>query len=163
MSKKEQIEAEKAWTLFHKRGEVDWVKPIKLKQPFPEEWGYLGRCKTTYYASDKWQKDRTFFERYYHDHDKRTGIWVPAGSVEGLGSKQPPEKWLKPPKAVASLGLALSFDIVRDGKPSQVIPARGALLVCSPDKRRLYVLEDNKVAALIWGPALRVEARGIVG
>ena len=74
MSKKEQIEAEKAWTLFHKRGEVDWVKPIKLKQPFPKEWGYLGRCKTTYYASDKWQKDRTFFERYYHDHDKRYDV-----------------------------------------------------------------------------------------
>ncbi|MFH1465878.1 MAG: hypothetical protein ABIO70_15935 [Pseudomonadota bacterium] len=72
---------------------------------------------------------------------------------------------LKPPKAVAVLGFALSFDIIRPGEKNagKLEPDRGSLLVCSPDKKRLYVLEDDSITTLIWGPALRVESRGIVG
>lgn len=160
-SVRQRKDAEAAWKLFHKRTAVDWAKPVKLKKPFPTAWDLVGRCVTTYYASDKWQKDRTFFERYYHDHDKETQVWVP--SQGGKGESGPPAKIAKPPSAVVMLGYALGFDTKRGKEKGKLQPRSGALLVCAPDKRRLYVLEDGEVAAMVWGPKLRVEARGIVG
>ena len=172
MPSKQQKEAEEVWKLFHKRPEVDWIKTLQLKSPFPKKWGYAGRCITTYYSSDKWQKDRKFFERYYHDHkkgigfwSKGVGIWLPSGTQPWLTDQHPDKKILKNPKAVAVLGFALGFDIIRPDRKTKgkLEPDKGSLLVCAPDKRRLYVLEDDRITALVWGPSLRVESRGIVG
>jgi hypothetical protein len=159
-------EAKQAWKGFHKRNDVDWVKKVHLKEPFPKSWGFVGRCVTTYYASDKWQEDRDFFERYYHDSDKDTGLWVPVSNeFTWLGDRQPPSRWVKPPKSLAVLGFALGFDTIRhDNKnEGQWKPKKGSLLLTGPKERRLYVLEDGRITALVWGPKLRVEPRGIVG
>lgn len=157
-------EAKEAWKLFHKRDRVDWTK--ELSTPFPKSWKLAGRCKTTYYSSDKWQDDRSFFERYYHDHHKRTNIWVPArDGGDWAKDTKPSESWVsKRPRAAAVLGYALGFDVVSpDGESFKLAPSSGSLLLCSPDRKRLYVLEDGRISGLIWGPKLVVEDRGIVG
>jgi hypothetical protein len=162
---------ERTWKKFHKRKEIDWAKRIALKKKFPTEWGCVGPCVTTYYASDKWQDNRRNFERYYHDHDKSTMFWLPAGTFPGLDTSQTlPKDVARKPGAgeaveVVDLGLALGFDVFNQstGKKGKFAPQHGAHLVCSPNGHWLYVLEDGAVVALIWGPSLRVEERGIVG
>lgn len=161
----EQNAAEETWRAFHKRPNPDWTKSLTLASPFPKEWSLVGRCVTSYYSSDKWQKDRTFFERYYHDHNKKTQIWMPKGSrVVKLFGAPPSKDVAQPIRAGAILGYVLGFDIVDpDGQKGKLTPDPGSLLLCGPKKRRLYVLENKKIVALIWGPKLKVVARGVVG
>lgn len=160
----ERSKAQSAWCLFHKRDDPDWTKEIALTTPFPQAWGLVGRCVTTYYSSDKWQSDRSFFERYYHDHSKKTQIWLPEGSgVTQLLDTPPPDE-TKTPAAVAVLGFALGFDTESPThEKGKLKPESGALLVYSPTKNRLYVLEGAQITALIWGPKMIVSPRGIIG
>jgi len=165
MPTKQQQEAEETWRTFHKRPNHDWTKELTLKSPFPVEWSLVGRCVTTYYSSDKWQKDRTFFEKYYHDHNKKTQIWMPKGSrAVKLFGNPPPDDIAAPIKAGAMLGYVLDFDIIDpDGQKGKLRPDPGSLLLSGPKKKRLYVLEGQRIVALIWGPKLRVVARGVAG
>lgn len=156
--------AKEAWKLFHRRDEIDWAK--ELKTSFPDKWALAGRCVTTYYSSDKWQEDRSFFERYYHDHDKRTCLWVPKeDGGDWAEDAAPEESWVtKRPRAAAVLGHALGFDIKSKSEGKfKLVPATGSLLLCSPDRKRLYVLERGRISGLIWGPKLIVEDRGVAG
>ena len=176
----DQREAEEIYKSFYNKDDVDWTEPVGLTEPFPCQWGYAGECVTTYYLSNKWQDDPNFYERYYHDHKRKrimskgVGIWLPEGSQPWLTDKQPTKKVAEPPKAVAALAYSFGFDIKRPGqkKVGRLDPDPGSMLVSSPEGKRLYVLEDiankggkltGKITALIWGPSLRVEARGIVG
>ena len=166
ISVKDRKAAEATWKMFHKRNEIDGATKLE-GDIWPKAWAYAGWCVTTYYASDKWQRDRTFFERYYHDHDKDTGIWLPKGSEKWLDTKHSVPDF-EIPSSVAILGYALSFDIIQHNakpgsdKKGKIIPERGSLLVVAPTKKHIFVVEDGKIVALIWGPKMRVEARGIV-
>jgi len=180
MPTKQQQEAEEVYKRFYGKRDVEWSEPVVLTKPFPKTWGFAGQCITTYYLSNKWQDDPNFYERYYHDHRRKTvmskgvGIWLAQGSMPWLANEQPPKDITTPPQAAAALAYSLGFDIIRPGqkKLGRVDPDPGSVLVSSPEGRRLYVLENieptrdglaGEVTALIWGPSLRVEARGIVG
>ena len=158
MSKSENV-----WKRFHKRNVIDGTVKLSKSNLWPSTWCLAGRCVTTFYSSDKWQKDRSFFERYYHDHGRKTNIYLPKGEFPWLGAS-PDKKYMGRPKEAAILGYALGFDIKRsNGKKAKLTPAKGSLLICGPGERVLYVVEDGKIAALICGPSLKIEARGIVG
>lgn len=167
MSTKDRKAAESAWKMFHKRNEVDGSTKLE-GDIWPQAWAYAGRCVTTYYTSDKWQRDRKFFERYYHDHDKDTGIWLPKGSEKWLDAKHTVPDF-KIPGSVAILGYTLSFDIIQHdskalhAKKGKVIPEQGSLLVVGPTKKHIFVVENGRIVAMVWGPKMKVEARGIVG
>lgn len=172
--------AAQAWrdfhtSLAHPRKNVDFES--ELVDPWPKSWTHAGTAKTTYYSSDKWKPKGTT-ERYYHDHKDGVQVWVDSAAAKRLGLKED-SKGRKagktrqdlpaPPDAVALLGDALGVDIVRpDGSKGKLVPEAGAVLVCSPDRKVLYIIEgdvnDNgRVVAMITGPSLTVEPRGIVG
>lgn len=158
--------ARQAWELFHDKPPRP-AKDIHLHgaaRDWPKKWGFGGKMKTVYYASDKWEKDGDFIN-YYHDHGKGVGFWMPKGEEPWLGSKRMPVRSF--PESVAVLGYCLGWDYQRVGtdRMFRAAPEDGEELLCSfPDRKRLIVVHPERgVVALISGPGLIVEARGIVG
>jgi hypothetical protein len=163
---KSATKAANAWKSFHKRKEIDGTTLLSKAGLWPKRFVLAGRCVVTYYSSDKWQKDRTFFERYYHDHNKKTNIYLPEdmrSKFSWLSSTPVPAKWNKRPESAAILGYALGFDIKHGDEEGKLQPDKGSLLICNPEKTVLYVVEGGRVRALVCAPKLRVEARGVVG
>jgi hypothetical protein len=155
--------ASAVWKLFHKKDQPREL--ININVPWPSRWEYAGEAVTTFYNSDKWSKDGEF-TRYYHDHEGHNiGVWHPAGMFAWTKlSPQPPRAKL--PSAVAVLGFSLGVDVKRHdtGKKLHAAAEKGAYLVASPDRKRLWIVEPrNGVVAMIAGPGLIVESRGIVG
>jgi hypothetical protein len=158
--------AQKAWEMFHAK-KAKPAEDIHLKgkaRDWPTQWGYSGTVKTIYYASDKWEKDGDYLN-YYHDHGKGIGCWLPKGTEPWLTSKQLPFQGY--PEALTVLGYCLGWDYQRPGS-SQMFRAEqetGDELLCSfPNRKTLAVVSPRQGAvALVGGPGLIVEARGIVG
>lgn len=151
------------WKLFHKKPEPRELIDVHIE--WPAAWEYAGEAVTTYYNSDKWSRDGKF-TRYYHDHEgHRISIWHPAGMFDWT-KKSPKPPRFTPPAAVAVLGFSLGVDVKRHdtGKTQHASPEREARLVASPDRHLLWIVEpSNGIVAMIAGPGLKVEGRGIVG
>jgi hypothetical protein len=149
------------WKLFHKKDNPREF--IEVKDPWPDAWGYAGKARTVYYASDKWQDDNEY-DHYYHHHGANIRVWHPAGSHPWLADE--PKCEVEPPDDAAVLGKCIALDVERHdtGEVERATPSREALLVCSPDRRWLFVVDPAAgVVAAIHGEGLTVEARGIVG
>lgn len=162
----ELAQAREVWELFHDKAPTP-AEDIHLKgaaRQWPSSWGYGGEMETVYYASDKWEPDGDFIN-YYHDHGKGIGFWMPQGEESWLGSKRLPVRGL--PESVAVLGYCLGWDYKRVGtdRMFRATPDDGEELLCSfPNRKHLIVVHPSRgVVALISGPGLVVEARGIVG
>jgi len=158
--------ARAVWKLFHAK-EPTPAKDVHLSgkaSEWPTRWGYCGRVKTIYYASDKWEDDGDYVN-YYHDHGKGIGCWLPAGAESWLTSQRLPVK--KFPQSVSVLGYCLGWDYQRAGgnRMYRAEPETGDELLCSfPNRKTLVVASPRQgVVALVSGPGLVVEARGIVG
>jgi hypothetical protein len=150
------------WKLFHKKPEPHEL--IEMTVTWPTAWEYAGEAVTTYYNSDKWEQDGNYI-KYYHDHEGRISIWHPAGMFDWTAKAPRPPRF-KQPKAVAVLGYSLGVDVKRHDtdKVRKAIAVRGARLVASPDRKRLWIVEEGVgLVAMIAGPGLAVEAQGIVG
>lgn len=153
-----------AWKLFHKKDEPREF--IEVTNPWPDEWGYAGKAKVVYYASDKWNETGKY-DHYYHDHGRDIHVWHPRSHHDWL--KAEPCIFDNGFEAVsdgAVLGQCVALDVERcdTGEVQRSTPSDEALLVCSPDRKWLYVVEpDAGVVAVIHGAGLSVEARGIVG
>lgn len=164
VTKTERVEAERAWKDFTKKSAIDFE--TTLTDPWPKSWVHVGEAKVTYYSSDKW-KQKGDFEKYFHDHKRGVQIWIASDLAKSLGIDpvdvtKPPLK----PRAAAVLGFSLGVDFVgSDGTKRKLMPDYGddSLLLCSPDRKKLYITEGKKVVAVISGPSLAVEPRGIVG
>ena len=158
--------AQRAWEIFHSKKPTA-ARDIKLKgkaREWPKQWGYSGKVKTIYYASDKWEKDGEYVN-YYHDHGKGIGCWMPAGTESWLTKQRLPVKEF--PQSVSVLGYCLGWDYTRP-KGSKMYRAKqetgDELLCCFPNRKTLVVVSPRQgVVALVSGPGLVVEARGIVG
>lgn len=157
--------AQRAWELFHAKKNPP--KNISLKgkaRDWPRSWGFGGQAVTVYYSSDKWKENGDYIN-YYHDHGGGIGLWLPSGDESWLQQKTLPLR--KFPQAVSVLGYFLGVDYERAGgkKLFRATPEDGEeLLCCFPDRKHLVVVHPNRgAAALIFGPGLIVEARGVVG
>lgn len=155
--------ASAVWRLFHKKDHPR--KLIDVNIPWPAEWEYAGEAVTTYYSSAKWQADDKF-TRYYHDHEGgKIHIWHPAGMFPWTKATPKPPRFA-PPTAAAVLGFSLGVDVKRHDSDKSIYVGveKDSYLIASPDRRRLWVVEPSKgITAMIAGPGLVVEARGIVG
>ena len=155
--------ASSVWKLFHKKPAPREL--IKVKILWPTKWEYAGEAVTTYYNSDKWEDDGKF-TKYFHDHEGHNiSIWHPAGMFDWTTAAPKPPRFKYPP-AVAVLGFSLGVDVKRhDGeKMRKAIPERDSYLVAAPDRKHLWIVEPAQgITAMIAGPGLIVEARGIVG
>lgn len=166
----ELLKAKDLWKLFYREDRADSVEEIP-NVVVPAKWAYAGQCVTTYYTSNKWQKDRSFYERYYHDHAKgknHAKIWVPEGAFGWTTGEKPPARVRTAASRgewpVAKLARALFCDIVQPGGVKGKIEFdRGACLLGATNRKDLYVLEGKKIVAFITGPKVQIQARGIVG
>lgn len=151
------------WKLFHKKRAPREM--IRVNLAWPKDWEYAGEAVTTYYRSDKWEKDGKFI-KYYHDHEGgKISIYHPAGKLGWTSNSKKPASFT-PPASVAVLGYSLGVDVKRHdtGKVTHVGFPRGSYLVASPDRRHLWVVEkDQGIIAMITGPGLRVNPEGICG
>lgn len=160
--KKKSVEV---WKDFHDKDNAKLVQSF-TGVAWPSSWDRIGRCITIYYASDKWEPDGRFIN-YYHDHGSSISIWMPRGMTEyGSRGKPPVRRW---PSSGAVLGKCLGWEFDPEVEGSEVVeafPARGEHpLLCSfPNRKVLFVYEPSKgVIALVEGPGLVVESRGVVG
>ena len=158
--------AQKAWEIFHAKT-PEPSKDIRLQgkaRNWPTKWGYCGKVHTIYYSSDKWEEDGNYIN-YYHDHGKGIGCWLPKGSEPWLTSKRMPIK--KFPQSVSVLGYCLGWDYERPDEKGLFRAEQETgdeLLCCFPNRKSLVVVSPRQGAvALVSGPGLVVEARGIVG
>jgi len=155
--------AASVWKLFHKKAEPRELIDVSFE--WPSAWEYAGEAVTTFYDSDKWSKDNKF-TKYFHDHEGHNiSIWHPAGMFDWT-KKSPKPPRFTPPAAVAVLGFSLGVDVKRHdtGALKHIFTEREARLVASPDRKLLWIIEPSTgIVAMIAGPGLKVEARGIVG
>jgi hypothetical protein len=156
--------ASSVWKLFHKKDTPREL--ISVEIPWPEAWEFAGEAVTTYYNSDKWYKTGEY-TRYYHDHTGggQIKIWHPAGLLPWTKTSPKPPRG-KYPTAVAVLGFSLGVDVKRHDtdKIEHLYPEKGSYLVASPDRKRLWIVEPSGgIVAMIVGPGMTVEERGIVG
>lgn len=166
MADREYEMAQRAWEIFHAK-EPTSARDINLEgraRDWPKKWGYCGKVSTIYYASDKWEKDGDYVN-YYHDHGQGIGCWMPAGTEPWLGSKKMPVRSF--PQSVSVLGYCLGWDYARPGEPGMFRASQETgdeMLCCFPNRKTLVVVSPSQgVVALVSGPGLVVEARGIVG
>lgn len=164
--------AERAWMTFHqKKNPKVAFELTDANGVWPDAWVCVGECEVVYYRSDKWYSNGTWY-KYYHNHGPNVKLWHPKGSSEakallkkGKASKSPmPIRRL--PDAVAVLGDSLGWKVRPFGSKVSVVAEvdQGELLCCTPDQKHLVVIHpETGVTAVISGPKLRVEARGVVG
>lgn len=167
-----QTEALPLWQEFHQKDAPKSLLEISSEGGvFPEAWGYLGKAKTCYYRSDKWEDNGTTHD-YFHDHGE-VECWHPWRAVAGLKKGTPKVKW---PDSLVMLGYSLGWDIATPESKTanlfwEIKPSDRALLCAFPDRSALVVLDGKArswkpsrcVIALFYGPTLTVEDRGIVG
>lgn len=155
--------ASSVWKLFHKKPQPRELIDVNIS--WPEKWEYAGEAVTTYYDSDKWSEGGKF-TKYFHDHTGgKIKIWHPAGMFPwtATSTRNPPAPT---PAAAAVLGFSLGVDVKRHdtGEVQHAYPEKGSYLVAAPAKKHLWIVEPTRgVVAMIEGPGLVVEARGIVG
>lgn len=142
-------------------------KPMKIWEGpsiVPARVRELGDAKAVLYRSNKNDPDTGRPVKrpinYIHDHDAGVKAYAPA---KGGGVEVP--KFIRDAEALVVLGKCLGFDFEEGGK---VREAKGIKpypdLCATPCGKALLVIQDRReVIAIIWGGALGVEARGIVG
>lgn len=157
----EVAEAKEKYEEFHRH------KPKKIWEGpsiIPKKVRELGKAKAVLYRSDKNDPDTGRPVKrpinYIHDHDAGVKAYTPASS----GGVEVP-KFIRDAEALVVLGKCLGFDFEDGGK---VREAKGIKpypdLCATPCGKALLVIQDRReVIAIIWGGALGVEARGIVG
>lgn len=157
----EVAEAKEKYEEFHRH------KPKKIWEGpsiIPKKVRELGKAKAVLYRSDKNDPDtgrkvpRPI--NYIHDHDAGVKAYSPSSS----GGVEVPT-FIRDAEALVVLGKCLGFDFEEGGK---VREAKGIKpypdLCATPCGKALLVIQDRReVIAIIWGGALGVEARGIVG
>jgi hypothetical protein len=161
------------WREFHQKGKPDRILDLEgVAASWPAEWVCVGHPTKVYYNSDKWYNDGRR-QNYYHIHNPRVRTWHPAGSAElgMLPKKQRAKDQAFPissafPQALTVLGDCLGWDLaLADGSGSIFAsPDEGELLCAVPGEPALVSIHPRLgVSAVLGGPGLRVEPRGIVG
>ena len=161
------------WRVFHGKADPDSVTVLDgAPARWPLEWVCVGHPEVVYYNSDKWYQDgrRT---NYYHLHNPKIRLWHPVGSVEleMLPANQRASDQQFPiagpfPEALTVLGDCLGWMLVAaDGSESLFAePEPGEVLCAVPGEPALVSIHPEAgVCAVLGGPGLRVERRGIVG
>jgi hypothetical protein len=159
--------AVQTWKVFHKKNSTKLIKINGKRAQWPSDWECLGRCHTIYYHSDKWYENESY--NYYHPHGTKVRIWVPAG-VKGITNlpRQRVNDQKFPlkhePDSLTILGDFLGYDLMTTDGGIIEAESKGVLLCCTPDRKKLVAFDQKHgISALIGGPGLRVEGRGVVG
>jgi hypothetical protein len=101
---------------------------------------------------------------YIHEHDMGVCVYVPDGG-DGEADFDVPE-FIAKAQALVVLGKCLGFAYKDEYGDEHKAEGTDPLpdLCCTVDGRALLVVQSRReILALIWGGALGVEARGIVG
>lgn len=165
--------ATELWRQFHQKEKPDHIRTLEGRAAtWPNEWVCVGRPETIYYNSDKWYKDGRRYN-YYHNHTAKVRVWHPADSpvLKALSKDQRASDQKFPvkgdfPHAITVLGDCLGWDLARVDGSGLIFaePDDGELLCALPGQAALVSVHPRKgVSAVIGGPGLRVEPRGIVG
>lgn len=147
---------------FHRK------KPTKVfegKNPIPPRVRRLGDAKFVLYRSSKNDPDTGRPVKkpidYIHDHDPGVETFTP-----GRGADTDVPDFIREANALVLLGQCLGFAFKDDSGKEREAQAIRPLpeLYATPCGRALLVIQDKAdVLAIMWGGALDVEARGIVG
>lgn len=149
------------------------LKPTKIGDfpssfTIPQRVQLLGDGKHVLYASGKKDPETLRKPRrpvnYIHDHDAGVCIYSSDPKKVTEADTVVPD-FIVHAKALVELGTFLGF-AWKDGDGEHNAESTGDLpdLYCTVDGRALLVIQSRRhVLAIIWGGALGVEARGIVG
>jgi hypothetical protein len=173
VARKDYDKAVELWRSFHQKADPDKVMTLEgAVASWPVEWVCVGRPEVVYYNSDKWYNDGRR-QNYYHNHNPKVRVWHPAGSDElkMLPASQRMNDQAFPissafPQALTVLGDCLGWDLLRVRGSGSIFaaPDEGELLCAVPGEPALVSIHPELgVCAVLGGPGLRVEPRGIVG
>lgn len=161
---------------------VDRYKTFHQKDPrrvgrfaaamsIPHEVEVVGKAVAVMYRSAKIDPEtgrppRGGAQNYIHEHDAGVMLYRPARARSSGQRAEVPKalQRLDQQGTLTLLGECLGLDYDgASGEFSVEFPFRPELY-CSPDGRHLLVIQDKReILYLVWGGALGVEARGIVG
>ena len=158
----------------HLRAAVKTVERFHLRKhrgidadPFavPDEMAYAGPCLEVTYRSDKWDDGS-------HDYVHHIESYPHVNCVELLKGHEPPDLYrMKIPASIRNavsvgrIGLqahSYAFEQANGTRRTVRLP-RGTRWYWAPAPKALYAVKGAKVLAIIFGGALDVEPRGIVG
>lgn len=148
-----------------------WVGEFGVEMQIPASMRRLGDAKAVMYRSGKVDPETMRKPRrpqnYIHEHDAGVEACVVVGGGLDLPEHEVIEVpgWLLEVDSLVLLGdcLGFSFD-AGDGEVEVIGDSPLPELYCTPCGKALVVVQDKtRLEALIWGGALGVEGRGIVG
>lgn len=153
---------------FHRKDPMR-VAPFAASFALPEWVVCVGDARNVLYRSDKVdpetlrQPERPI--NYIHDHDPGVAVYEPCAEGDEHAERVP--GWIADVDALVLLGTNLGFAFTARGSDELVearVRAPRPELYATPDGRALVVVQSKRfVLALMWGGALGVESRGIVG
>lgn len=149
---------------FHRK------KPTKIferaKSPIPSKVRKLGKAVFVLYRSSKNDPDtgRPVPKPidYIHEHDAGVHCYAPA---RGSAATIEVPSFIRDAEALVLLGKCLGFAFKDDGeqRDAEAIKPYPELYATPCGKALLVIQDKTEVLAIVWGGALGVESRGIVG
>lgn len=156
--------AEKLYEEFHKYGPRE-IGQFPTSFSIPEEAVFVGPALYVLYRSAKCDP-LTYAKpskpiNYIHEHKQGVKVYI-IGSDEGVERRVP--KYIHSVDTLTLLGKCLGFGYTDLDDCEVEATCTSSELYSIPSGKALLVIEKKKkVTAMIWGGALNVEPRGIVG
>ena len=160
MSTRASKDADRAARIFEDFHARDAKKFGELGCEVPQSMRLLGACRWVTYRSDKWN-DGTHDYIHKIESFPRVRVAVPGRGGDRVSM---PAK-VRETQVLTQIGLsALGFAYGDDGDETEASLPRGAQWFWSERGRALLAIQSKKkLLAVVWGGALQIEPRGIVG